>query len=783
MSLVSVYSALELPAFSPHPSVTCLQWTAEGQLLYLSKNAVFILTPALGINADTSSAVKTCPTKGNTAMRPLAWLKTVIEPDKRALYYHWPVDSQEWGTASLGSLDLSLRAVTSSPSLWASEKGCVIAVITSNLQLSLWIAPKGHLKGQWTLLGEVTELLKDIAAEAADSPVERTLRSQVGCCAWSAQPNFAHDPPPPYDGSVLALGSRAGTVVFLRLDDGVASALHHLQTVKVSEHWITHIAWSPWRALGSDKCQATIACGAADGSVFLLDVLQILMVDPGLSIGCKCSLRWECVPVCVAHPADQKTITGLQWIPLPSKPPVLVHCKPGLVYVWFPSPGPESPATEYVFRLQTQKTSVSSSFLRPVSGVVYVEKYDMLVLSLYDGTFHAVYNLSTGPSIAPPSDAHPTSAGLSSMSRTVFLRCEERPVRRAEMCSINGMQLYSGEKTFVWVHETSCPSDFSYKYDAQHISTIVVADLWPGSDDDSVIHEIQNVLIRTKSTCGHSPLSIMRPVLFQLLLSDALDTLFPRILGMLNVQDVELPALTLSPVHDMSDTLPSEMRESLGRHLLGSQQLFALRLRLFLADFCWKHAPSAEMQGECGVVAQAVLRSVSRFTLRILLDHLAAVCDVLAPDDLPFVFRVIVQCLLPDAPPTLLAAAQLLSTRISERLRSDAGHAGVQTDELTESCPACGLAVPLDDMTSAICPAGHTWSRCSITSFILSTPMIRTCVGCKRKAFLPSVEPSDAVAVDGGEHLPSGARSWVVRELLHAVRRCLFCGNGFMSLI
>jgi general transcription factor 3C polypeptide 4 len=39
--------------------------------------------------------------------------------------------------------------------------------------------------------------------------------------------------------------------------------------------------------------------------------------------------------------------------------------------------------------------------------------------------------------------------------------------------------------------------------------------------------------------------------------------------------------------------------------------------------------------------------------------------------------------------------------------------------------------------------------------------------------------PEDA----GNEHLRGTGRGWVVQELLEAVRRCLFCGNNFITLI
>jgi hypothetical protein len=141
---------------------------------------------------------------------------------------------------------------------------------------------------------------------------------------------------------------------------------------------------------------------------------------------------------------------------------VLVFFKPGLVYIRISPCSSEYSAQEYRFRLQTQKTSAAASFLSPVSGVAYVDKYDMLVVSLYDGTFHAVYGLSAEPTLTPPSHAHPTSSSLSAMARAVFVRSEDRQVRKAEMCAVYGMQSYNGAQTFVWVHECVITSSWCF---------------------------------------------------------------------------------------------------------------------------------------------------------------------------------------------------------------------------------------------------------------------------------------------------------------------------------
>jgi len=98
-------------------------------------------------------------------------------------------------------------------------------------------------------------------------------------------------------------------------------------------------------------------------------------------------------------------------------------------------------------------------------------------------------------------------------------------------------------------------------------------------------------------------------------------------------------------------------------------------------------------------------------------------------------------------------------------------------------------------------------ARCSVTSFILSTTKVKTCIGCTRKAFLPAtespyqrdwgdiqmrgvedseralVEGSGTVEEPGTENAGTTGRGWVVQELLKAVRRCLFCGNNFAVLI
>ena len=113
-----------------------------------------------------------------------------------------------------------------------------------------------------------------------------------------------------------------------------------------------------------------------------------------------------------------------------------------------------------------------------------------------------------------------------------------------------------------------------------------------------------------------------------------------------------------------------------------------------------------------------------------------------------------------------------------------------------------------------------------MTSLLLATPQVRTCIGCGRKALLapnlnsagaeeiadaaaPTEEgaiplsdahgarraPADAAAqvpvpgdhdgdpVRGGADTPATSGSNVVQDLLDATRRCPLCGNNFVVLV
>ncbi|KAJ7669205.1 hypothetical protein DFH06DRAFT_1468843 [Mycena polygramma] len=104
--------------------------------------------------------------------------------------HRWPADTQEWGSVSLGSLDVGLRAMSCSPSNLTGNAGCMAAILSSNMDISLWHAAKDTIKGEWAKLCEVTPFIAELACQEPHSRTEQTDRSQITSLLWSNHADF-----------------------------------------------------------------------------------------------------------------------------------------------------------------------------------------------------------------------------------------------------------------------------------------------------------------------------------------------------------------------------------------------------------------------------------------------------------------------------------------------------------------------------------------------------------------------------------------------------------------
>ncbi|KAL0572279.1 hypothetical protein V5O48_009681 [Marasmius crinis-equi] len=431
--------------------------------------------------------------------------------------------------------------------------------------------------------------------------------------------------------------------------------------------------------------------------------------------------------------------------------------------------------------------------MHPAVGLEYLPLYDTLLLCLLDGSFHTVKSFSTAPTLDEGSGEEMCRNVRNIFERVEYLNQvravpigeekrekdrddkEKKEVRmgRSDANTTCAMGSYDGNGIVVWIHEPTRPADFSYKHDAKHNSMLVVARLLDRFTDDEFLKLMAERALGCKAASGLAPLYILRPILFHMRSKPLIDRLHTQIVDILGLQEsdsiVVTDNITLTSWLDEGDKALSpearvEFRKSLVMHLFGWDALMTLRMRLSLADYAWKLTED-QKRIEYGNVAETLLTTICHRNLRTLLKHLASVVPAFTVDDVPFVLRMVVQSLLPGAPSELSAEGETLSTLVHAMFDDQV------TGGLNELCPACHVQVPLDNIVNAKCSNGHVWSRCSVTTFILSTPDVRTCIGCTRKAFLPLSMHKSTTKME--------LKGWFVAELLEAVHRCLFCGNAF----
>ncbi|KZT09847.1 uncharacterized protein LAESUDRAFT_721997 [Laetiporus sulphureus 93-53] len=780
MAHAVVFSALSLPAVSASPSAKCIQWTGDGQLLLLTKSAVYILTPDIGIKAEKSVRTQDLADAEHAqrSLRSMSWSRTMVAFDK-TLVHHWPADCQDWGAVSLGSLDPVLRAVSPSPSNLTADAGCLLAVLNSNMELALWGPVKNFLRGEWAKLLDITVELK-VQISATDAPtLNQTLEAQTTCIEWSSQADFGFRPAQQLDGSLLAVGNKAGCVTLLRFGGKKGTwTVRRMATFTLSDRWITHVAWSTWKPSQNGACEASLACGTSDGSVFLVRVAQVLRASPTTSepppeFDMNVISDFQDVKVCES---DHRSITALKWVNIANSHAVLVCSKPGLVHIWV---SPSSDCTWsglQTFPFVNQKLSVGASAICVVSGVTYIPKEDALVLCLTDGSFYVVHSVSTAPTSVPTPCPGFSSRALSLAARKIFVDVEPDEVSFKDVNRIFGMSSYDDLGTFVWLHEASQPTDFSYKHDARHISMFVAARLSEGSSDEELLTDIQARILSARTFSGEAPNARLRPVLLHLTDSERLSRLAERLVQVL--QSSRRPPLDASSELQsfpggLTEQMRSAFRDSLSKHIFGSDALLSERMIYYVAMFCEHHATDPIAREASSRVSEESCATIQIYVMRTLMRHISSVVDALTPEDVSFAQRAAFQMMQPGPSISLLEEAQQLLTR----LKAVSPHDGeIDTAEL---CPACHAQVPLQDSSSAECANGHTWVRCSITSYILATPMVRTCVGCGRKAFLPLSQTTT-----GQNWVPAAVRdSWLAADVLDATRRCLTCGSNFVTLV
>ena len=132
----------------------------------------------------------------------------------------------------------------------------------------------------------------------------------------------------------------------------------------------------------------------------------------------------------------------------------MVLLRPGIIQLWNGQNDRGAWSGLRSFQLSMQDISSGSSMFYPPSGLIYSPERDAVVLSLFDGSFHVIHNVSSAPTVTPSTEQDKlTSSNLSSMSRKVFEKVEEGALPHIEMNRISGMVAFAGFPIVCWTQE------------------------------------------------------------------------------------------------------------------------------------------------------------------------------------------------------------------------------------------------------------------------------------------------------------------------------------------
>ncbi|KIO33473.1 hypothetical protein M407DRAFT_17729 [Tulasnella calospora MUT 4182] len=583
---MTLHAALSLLAEST-PAFGNLSWSEDGQLCVLTHNAIYILTPDLGFFFDTESAISATPTISSSEPTPkLGWYRTMLAVDKASPHV-WALESENQAVLVTGSMDIMFKAASWSPTGLSTDGLSLLAILTSNLEISLYEPSRNHLKGAWNKVQDVTEALKQYfqtnfdAKDTKDRIAAKILAAQAQAIAWSEAPPMNRNRGGSFaKHSLLAVGSRGGTVVLLR-SKVEATELEVVAAHTFTNQWIVCLSWSSWSTGNSGDASCVLACALPDGSVQQLRVSLPSGADDAKEVAVEHLAGQSCGRV------DRRGITAMTWADVHGKESLLVYTKPGTIHIWSQTLGLRT------LVLERQAVCAGSSSLVPAIGVVYDGGRDSIIVSLSDSSLHVVYQASTNPTLSPPQPSESSfetlisSINLSLTSRSFSYIVEKLETQRSldagDLAATSGLTAFDEFGTMAWFAEMIRPQDLDYKPSARRKSTLIVARLYDDDPNgDTLLNYVKKVLDNPK--CGQPPVARLRTALLHLRNSSRYAAVRDRLLSMLSKSDMTEDSSNSVEMATSPVTYASELVSVLGT----TPKLQGAYLRFTLAHSCAK---------------------------------------------------------------------------------------------------------------------------------------------------------------------------------------------------
>ncbi|GHJ86893.1 hypothetical protein NliqN6_3295 [Naganishia liquefaciens] len=278
-----------------------------------------------------------------------------------------------------GPKDPGVKALAWSPKGLTPLGGCFLAVLETNLTLTIRSTEKDYIQGAWLDICNLTDETyrlsagQDVVESDLSNPNPQQRRAKellFQCMSWSNAPIL----PSPWGArphsSLLAIGTRSGSLALWQFN--AKRNWTRIWNGVVAEQWLTHLAWSDWATAGSKESSAELAFACTDGSIQTVRVQMVFGQDG------------HCASIEVSQPTiriepNPAAVSGLQYTH-----GSIVCTRTGLVQVLAPDT-----AAHHDIRLSKVGDWSSCSPYSPCSGIGSLPDNSILI-SLYSGEQHVI---------------------------------------------------------------------------------------------------------------------------------------------------------------------------------------------------------------------------------------------------------------------------------------------------------------------------------------------------------------------------------------------------------
>ncbi|OCF36876.1 hypothetical protein I316_01473 [Kwoniella heveanensis BCC8398] len=631
----------------------------------------------------------------------IRWWVTGIEVDKdgsRDDVYGWAEVGEE-STAILREKEVTTRQAIWSPSNLSDIGGCLLVVLSSSMQVSVYAPRNDPYSKQWDEIADLTALTKALLPPQMTQPElteQGMLELRTTALAWSSQPPV--ESMIGIDGSLLALSNRAAKLAFWSY--GPQKRFKRLEVVdlRLRGGWITDIAWSQWKLEDERTCEAQLALSLTDGSIRLLHVRRSVAAYPD-SDGSR-SWKLEVSQPLMLDRGDKRIITSIKWIG-----DVLVWTKAGSVHL-FADRDNQTVSWEGVRTLRLARVGnwASANGVGPCVGIHRINR-DNLLIVLSSLTAHLITSFATSPTLAHPHESLKLTLGM----RDVFVdqlmadplikaRWRAAPIEPDGWTAHTAgwSEVGSWGNIGTWVTEPVNFHNLDSATEGKRAISLNVANLGKTAPapDISFMEALQAVLDRPPRLIHISPGKVLLPYLLHL----------------------HSPAEGTAATSELLDLIkrpppisPSATASNLSSSLWGETSLDSLRLRLVLAQWCI--ATFTDAAAEFKQASARVSAAIDRRLLIILIQWIGSLPEGPSnsgPTDRQFVSLLVKATKAfsdTDSNPAIQEVAHRLATQT--RVLQSGGSNAEDNASSDERCPACKTEVAAD----GVCAKGHVWGE------------------------------------------------------------------------